>query len=877
MLKILFSFLILILLSNFALAVDYVAPQTTTSGTDYTPDDGDTIIFSSNLVDGAGIENEAGSTIGELNNRATITIDSDNKGNIKGILNNGTISKGITNLVGINVTTTGTVDQPEIVGVQEEIRSGNAYGIQNRNTLGFLINFSNITVTSSGKGTARGIDNSNGGSFSTMTLSSSGSITVVGAESSGGSLYGTYNATGIYNHSDTGTNQTIGTITNDGSITATRTGIQNNAEAADATITTLTNSGTIKTTGITSVSETGSDFSAAIHNTGTGNGDALITTLTNSSTGVIQATANGGYGVLNSTNSTITTFTNEGSIIGGTTSGYGIRTGGVLTTLTNKGTIDGKTYDIQNISALSPTFTNLVNQQGANGNDILTFDGTLPTNYKVIVASTTDYGKVLFSNEAGTTNFTIDSSSSVSNNTKYEAVVDGIGTSSLGSTRSGSFGEYTWQIVLQSGSSDTWDLIIGSIRTAYTARITTNSLSKIAEILEAINTAGSNSTLSTALDGLSDSVLEKVVNQIEGVTIKSINGQSFKNHSTFKRAVSSAVSTRSVNSLTRNNYASLNLSDLNMGLQQNGYQSYIFNDFDFKSMANIFSNKDLFSLKSKGSTFFFRTFADQANQDKIGSDTGYEATTTGILFGNQNNLTEEIEQGWSLGYSSNDTDFDDSYGQSKTNTLHAMIYQNQKYDQFTLGINLGTYISRGDLDRKITDGTPQTLKSRSYNYGADITADIKRSYFLKNNLTFIPSFSTNISYIIQDDLDETGGDLALAVKNENLLIIKPEIGFAIEKNFANSEKISKNLSFSVYGSYEEKLDGTTAKAKIKDTGSNFDIVDENKDDTFVTTGIGYSATNKIKNTDHNFGFYFTQNDNNNLNSSLLSYNYSKKF
>ena len=261
-------------------------------------------------------------------------------------------------------------------------------------------------------------------------------------------------------------------------------------KAADATITTLSNSGTIKTTGITSVSETGSDFSAAIHNTGTENGDALITTLTNSSTGVIQATANGGYGVLNSTNSTITTFTNEGSIIGGTTSGYGIRTGGVLTTLTNKGTIDGKTHDIQNISALSPTFTNLVNQQGADGNDILTFDGTLPTNYKVIIASTTDYGKVLFSNEAGTTNFTIDSSSSVSNNTKYAAVVEGIGTSSLGSTRSGSFGEYTWEIVLQSGSSDRWDLIIGSIRTAYTARITINSLSKIAEVLEAINTEG---------------------------------------------------------------------------------------------------------------------------------------------------------------------------------------------------------------------------------------------------------------------------------------------------------------------------------------------------------------------------------------------------
>ena len=82
------------------------------------------------------------------------------------------------------------------------------------------------------------------GSFSDITLYSSGSINVVGAESRGGTLNGTYNATGIYNHSDTVTNQTIGTINNGSSITATRTGIQNNAESGDATITTLTNNGT---------------------------------------------------------------------------------------------------------------------------------------------------------------------------------------------------------------------------------------------------------------------------------------------------------------------------------------------------------------------------------------------------------------------------------------------------------------------------------------------------------------------------------------------------------------------------------------------------------------------------------------------------------
>ena len=150
MLKTLYSIFILIFLSNFVFGADFTTPQIATPADDgnYAPDDG-TIIFSSNAVDGAAIENQNGTTIGELNNRLAITVDSNSNGNIKGILNNGTISTGISNLAAINVTTTGTVDT-------EGDRSGNAYGIQNRNSLGFLQNFSNITVTSSGKGDCKG-------------------------------------------------------------------------------------------------------------------------------------------------------------------------------------------------------------------------------------------------------------------------------------------------------------------------------------------------------------------------------------------------------------------------------------------------------------------------------------------------------------------------------------------------------------------------------------------------------------------------------------------------------------------------------------------------------------------------------------------------
>ena len=507
----------------------------------------------------------------------------------------------------------------------------------------------------------------------------------------------------------------------------------------------------------------------------------------------------------------------------------------------------------------------------------LTFKGVVPTSYKILIEGVSDFGKTTFISPTGTLQFDVASTSLVLAEGTYSSVLDDIASARISSsTRSGTFSTFDWVLQLASGSSDKWDLVFTNSRTSYTTRIS-GSLNSILNILEQINTDGSNSSLTSALDDLTDTSLEKVARQIEGVTIKKMSGQSFQKHSTFKRAVSSALSGPSVNSFTKNNYASLSLNDLSLPSDQSGYQVHSFNDFDFKSMANIFKNKDLFSLKSKGSTFFIRTFADQSNQDVVNGDAGYEESTAGFLVGNENNLSDKIQQGWALGLSASDTDFDDNFGNSDSKTLHAMIYQNQQYDNFNLGLNIGTYVTRADMNREITEGSIQTLKSKTYNYGFDITADIKQSYTLKNDFIFTPSFSTNISYILQDDLDESGGDLALSVNNDNLLIVKPEIGFALDKNFKNTETVSQNFGFSVYGSYEDKLEGTSSKAKIKDTGSNFDIVDDNTDDTFITAGLGFTSTDKEKNQEYNFGIYHTQNDDNDLNSTLLSYNFKQKF
>ena len=423
---------------------------------------------------------------------------------------------------------------------------------------------------------------------------------------------------------------------------------------------------------------------------------------------------------------------------------------------------------------------------------------------------------------------------------------------------------------------DYWYAYTELARTDFKTRVTKSSRSKIMTILEQINTDGTNASLITALDGLSDTALEKVSRQIEGVAIKKMVGQSVKKNSSFKKAASGATSGSSTNSFT-NNYASLNLFDINLNKDPQQFELYSFSGFDFKSLASIYKNKNLFSLKNKDTTFFVRTFADNLNQDKVNDDAGYEGSTAGLLIGNESYLTDKIQQGWTLGLSSSNTDFDEGFGKSDSKTFHAMIFQNQKFDDYILGINIGTFVSRANMKREITEGSVQSLKSRGHDFGFDITTDIKQSYFLKNDFIFTPSFSINASYIIQDDLDETGGDLALTLKNDDLLVVKPEIGFSLNKNFKKSEVKSENFSFSISGSYEEKLDGTTSKANIKSTSSNFDIVDDNTDDTFVTVGLGYNSENIINNSIHNLGIYHTQNDDDNLNSSLLSYNYKKTF
>ena len=343
-------------------------------------------------------------------------------------------------------------------------------------------------------------------SIGTLTNAEGGTISGTNAETHrayGIQLYGFYS------------NASITTLTNSGTISGTAKtsegkGIYLISSYAEASITTLTNAegGTISGT-----AETTEGIGIYLFGYYT---DTSITTLTNSGTISGTAATSEGYGIyLNAyyEDASITTLTNSGTISGtaATSEGYGIYLYNqqymvimlklTITTLTNTGTISGSTHDIKN----SLNIVNLNNSQGKEGNDVLTYNGKLPTNYNVIVNSTSDYGQASFTGESGTTNFGVSSSSTFSGAATYASVISGLATDNIGATRSGTVGGYSWELVLQSG--EIWDLVITSSRTGYTSRISTGKRSNIAAILEAINTAGSNSALTSALDGLSDASL----------------------------------------------------------------------------------------------------------------------------------------------------------------------------------------------------------------------------------------------------------------------------------------------------------------------------------------------------------------------------------
>jgi len=203
--------------------------------------------------------------------------------------------------------------------------------------------------------------------------------------------------------------------------------------------------------------------------TGTTNAGAtsygVISPISVTNAGTISGTSSGagvsGVGIYNASGNTATFITNSGTISGtGGTSPYGIYNAGAISgALTNTGAITSvhNTGSIGSIVNTSGTITTLNNAQAS-----LAYSGALPTNYSIIINSSTSFGSLAVTSGTGSTAFSIHSSSTVAEGTTYAGIFNGTGLSGKITNLTGTYSGYSWTLGLRSGSATLWDLVFAA-------------------------------------------------------------------------------------------------------------------------------------------------------------------------------------------------------------------------------------------------------------------------------------------------------------------------------------------------------------------------------------------------------------------------------
>ncbi|MDA9152023.1 autotransporter-associated beta strand repeat-containing protein [bacterium] len=415
---------------------------------------------------------------------------------------------------------------------------------------------------------------------------------------------------------------------------------------------------------------------------------------------------------------------------------------------------------------------------------------------------------------------------------------------------------------------------------------TRNKFKDIAQIFDDA-TAGKILEVANVLKSSDSNSVNTELNKTKGTLLANSSLKSVSNHQFYQKALDNIVSANtnsSVSNFTQNNLADLTLDNLQSeGLygEKSSYNDYY--DFSDQSVLGFIKNNKNRTLLSRFSSedrsSFLRTYGTSSENENIGADyTGYKSDTYGVLFGQQFKDNDKDFYGYAYGFSGTDIDYNNDYGETNAYTLHTSVFKQVSDDDYNLNLKLGGYLTNRQNERKVSifgTSVNDTYKSETTDLGLQAGATYLRKYNILG-LNLSPSISLSSTYEFKDDIDEEGGSLALKVDNENLLTIKPEIGFSLDKNFSTIENITNQFSFAMFASEDHYLEGTTASAKFA-TGSNFNLDLPRDKDQFLAAGLGYNFLNSESGTSLMANLFYTQNTENDYEGNLFSLTFRKLF
>jgi hypothetical protein len=269
-----------------------------------------------------------------------------------------------------------------------------------------------------------------------------------------------------------GSGNTSLTISNSGTISASDAG---NIVYA---IWVLNNVGTIQeinNSGLISVTNAAQAAGVAIYD---GN---IVRNLINS--GTVNVGSSGYAGLWVNGGSTVENLLNSGTITAVGISGI-LNNFSSINTLTNLGVITSNEAGIRNNGGVISTLNNL--QGISNASSALTYTGTLPGQYNVII-NNSNFGQLSGASITGATNFGIYAGSLITSRL-YTGVLQGLADSNVGVTRTGTYDGMVWTLAIASGTS--WDL-------TFTGASTTGTQSSLHSLAYKLRGAFSSQAIAT--------------------------------------------------------------------------------------------------------------------------------------------------------------------------------------------------------------------------------------------------------------------------------------------------------------------------------------------------------------------------------------------